>query len=161
MTAIFMALTSPISNAQAITDPILLAGQEIFDNSGGFPDAGATGSCASCHGDEAQGIPGFPELDTPRGVETMINTVVERMPFGDPDACLRECAENVVAYIQTFWPEPPTPTDPILLAGQEIYDNTGGFPDAGTTGSCASCHGEDTRGIPVFLNLLRLAMYRQ
>ena len=40
----------------------------------------------------------------------MIDDVVERMPLGDPGACLQECAETVVAYIQTYWVDAPAPT---------------------------------------------------
>ena len=70
----------------------IAAGQEIYDV-----------QCAQCHGPTGEGIGTFPALNTPRDVAAMTAFIASDMPFGDPDACDEDCAEDVAAYIQTFW----------------------------------------------------------
>ena len=83
---------SPIATITVTAGNPIVRGNEIYDQ-----------QCAGCHGAEGEGGDGFPALNTERDVATMIATIEQTMPRGDPAACDRQCAEDVAAYIQTLW----------------------------------------------------------
>lgn len=89
------SVPSPPSNIETVTvtagNPIVL-GQSIYGD-----------QCASCHGDDGEGADGFPPLNTERDMERMIDLIETTMPRGNPQACDRQCAEDVAAFIQTLW----------------------------------------------------------
>jgi len=90
---------SPTPNPTPTPNPVA-AGQEIYNV-----------QCAACHGPTGAGIGSFPALNTPRDVATMTAFIASDMPFGDPNACDEDCANDVASYIQTFW-EDSTDVDP-------------------------------------------------
>ena len=59
--------------------------------------------CAGCHGVNGEGIGNIPALNTEQDLETLIATITNTMPFGNPGACDRQCAEDVAAFIETLW----------------------------------------------------------
>lgn len=61
-------------------------------------------NCAGCHGAEGGGLGSFPALNTERNLDAMIATIVATMPYSNPGSCDQQCAEDIAAYIQTFWP---------------------------------------------------------
>jgi cytochrome c oxidase cbb3-type subunit 3 len=112
-------------------------------------------NCAACHGSDAKGNKGFPNLTTSSWLwggdpETIAETVrvgvnsghaesrVSQMPaFGRGGILSRTDVENVVAYVRTL--SARNPEDEILreriAAGQTIF-----------AANCAACHGEDGAG---------------
>jgi len=89
------SMPSAPSNIETVTvtagNPVVM-GQSIYQD-----------QCASCHGDDGEGADGFPPINTERDVESMISLIETSMPRGNPQACDRQCAEDVTAFIQTLW----------------------------------------------------------
>jgi ubiquinol-cytochrome c reductase cytochrome c subunit len=106
-------------------------------------------SCASCHGTQAEGIPGKgPSLAGagPAGVDFMLST--GRMPIADPDATpvratprfSRAEIDAIIDYVTSIRPGgPPIPSIDVsagdLATGNELFQ-----------GNCAACHGAAAQG---------------
>lgn len=123
----------------------------------------ATGSvlfgdnCAACHGRDAKGGRGFPNLTTnswlwggtPEAIAETIrvginsphqNTRVSQMPaFGRDGVLKRDEMENVVAYVQSLSETP--------AAGKAAADKVSAGK-AVFAANCASCHGPEAKGNP-------------
>jgi cytochrome c oxidase cbb3-type subunit III len=132
--------------AEILNDPVLLArvegtAHQLFGD-----------NCASCHGRDAAGAPGFPDLidnewiwggDIDTIMETLrvgINAThpdtrwSQMLAFGRDGILPREDIHIVADYVQSLsGAEVPAGR---LAAGADIFAN-----------NCASCHGEDGRGI--------------
>jgi cytochrome c oxidase cbb3-type subunit 3 len=110
-------------------------------------------NCSGCHGEKAQGGPGFPtltDLDWLWGGEddTIMETlrvginaphpetrVSQMMAFGRDGILTREEVRTVVDYIMSL--SGSSDVDPVRLA-----EGAGIFAD-----NCAACHGEDATGL--------------
>ncbi len=113
-------------------------------------------NCAACHGSEATGNKGFPNLTTPSWLwggspEAIAETIrvginsshpesrSSQMPaFGRDGVLPRKDIENVVAYVKSL-------SEPGSARGQEAAVAAGQKVFAGT---CAACHGEHAAGNP-------------
>jgi cytochrome c oxidase cbb3-type subunit 3 len=113
-------------------------------------------NCAACHGTDAQGRPGFPNLiaapimwgDDPETVAETIRVGIngtspetryaQMLPFGRDQMLGRAEIDAVVTYVETLWqPELVATADADMLAtGTELFAT-----------NCAGCHGEDARGM--------------
>ena len=111
-------------------------------------------NCAACHGRDAKGNVGFPNLTTASWLwggtpdqifETIrvgINSthaetrVSQMLAFGRDGMLKREEIESVVAYVHSL-SHPDEAKGDKVAAGKELFAN-----------NCASCHGEDARGNP-------------
>jgi cytochrome c oxidase cbb3-type subunit 3 len=110
-------------------------------------------NCAACHGRDAKGGKGFPNLTTNSWLwggapETMAETIrvginsdnsgsrVAQMPaFGRDKLLSNGDIENVVAYVRSLSnPATDAPADKVA-AGKAVF-----------TANCASCHGDDGKG---------------
>jgi cytochrome c oxidase cbb3-type subunit 3 len=110
-------------------------------------------NCAACHGRQGVGGPGFPNLMDDAWLwggsdEAVLTTILygvntqhpetrlsQMMAFGDTGILTRDEIRTVAAYVQSISglaePEPA-----VVAEGEQLFlDN------------CASCHGEDARGI--------------
>jgi cytochrome c oxidase cbb3-type subunit III len=112
-------------------------------------------NCAVCHGVDAKGGKGFPNLTgnawlwggTPEAIAETIrvginsphpDTRVSQMPaFGRDQLLPRAEIDNVVAYVQSL--SDPTPPPPAVAA--KIAAGKVAF-----IANCAACHGEDAKG---------------
>lgn len=113
-------------------------------------------NCAACHGTNAQGRPGFPNLvaaptmwgDDPETVAETIRVGIngthpetryaQMLAFGRDQMLSRTDIDAVVTYVETLWqPARSTEVDAEqLAAGDEVFAN-----------NCAGCHGEDAMGM--------------
>ena len=113
-------------------------------------------NCAACHGTDAQGRPGFPNLvaapimwgDDPKIVAETIRIGIngtspdtryaQMLAFGKDQMLAREDIDAVVAYVQTLsQPDLAATIDAdALLAGATLFAD-----------NCAGCHGEDAKGM--------------
>lgn len=136
------------SFAEVEADPKLLAkvreaGRTLFGD-----------NCSVCHGREAKGNVGFPNLTTtawlwggsPEAIAETIrvginsthpNSRNSQMPsFGRDGMLKRDEMENVIAYVLSLSRPTTAPPDKIA-AGKTIF-----------AANCASCHGPDAKGNP-------------
>lgn len=116
-----------------VKDPeALKIGQRLFSQ-----------NCAQCHGSDARGTRGFPNLTdndwlyggTPEKIkETLINGRVAMMP-GWIDSFGEKGVKEVAAYVLT-------------LSGRSLSERLEGMQEAGKAqfGACAACHGVDGKG---------------
>jgi hypothetical protein len=86
------SLPSNIERISVTEGNQLVRGQQIYQN-----------QCAACHGDQGQGLNGIPAINLERDLDGLIEYIETFMPLGSPDTCDRQCAEDVVTYIQTLW----------------------------------------------------------
>ena len=113
-------------------------------------------NCAACHGTDAQGRPGFPNLiaapimwgDDPEVVAETIRVGIngthpetryaQMLAFGRDQMLSRAEIDAVVTYVEILWqPELVASADQDQLAvGAEAFAN-----------NCAGCHGEDALGM--------------
>lgn len=113
-------------------------------------------NCAACHGREAKGGKGFPNLTgpswlwggTPEAIAETIRvginsahpeTRTAQMPaFGRDGMLQRADIDNVVAYVRSLSHprEAPPPADKVA-AGQDVF-----------AANCAACHGDNAKGNP-------------
>jgi cytochrome c oxidase cbb3-type subunit 3 len=113
-------------------------------------------NCAACHGTDAQGRPGFPNLiaapimwgDDPEAVAETIRVGIngthpetryaQMLAFGRDQMLSRAEIDAVVTYVETLWqPDLVASVDQDQLAvGAEAFAN-----------NCAGCHGEDATGM--------------
>jgi len=112
-------------------------------------------NCAACHGREATGNPGFPNLTTaswlwggsPEAIAETIRVGINsahpdsrssQMPaFGRDGVLPRADIDNVVAYVKGLSdPAAARGEAQAVAAGQKVFATT-----------CAACHGEDATGI--------------
>lgn len=111
-------------------------------------------NCAPCHGTDATGRPGFPNLvdgdwiwggDYEMLMETLrvgINAdhpetrVSQMLAFGRDGMLSRDDIRTVVAYVQSLSGVAPEATPETLAAGAELF-----------AANCASCHGDDGAGM--------------
>lgn len=109
-------------------------------------------NCAACHGRNAQGGKGFPNLTTgswlwggdpatiAETIRVGINSahpdsrVAQMLAFGRDGMLPREDIDKVVAYVRSLSAAPDAPAEPIA-DGKEIY-----------AANCASCHGDEGKG---------------
>lgn len=111
-------------------------------------------NCGACHGIEATGGPGFPNLAAkswlwggePEAIEETIrvginstndDTRVSQMPaFGRDGVLQQDQIVNVVAYVRSLSGAAPAPGDADrIAAGGEVFD-----------ANCSTCHGADAKG---------------
>jgi len=110
-------------------------------------------NCAACHGRDARGGPGFPDLTTPSWLwggtpEEIAETIRvginsghpqarnAQMPaFGRDQVLPRADIENVVAYVLSLSQPGAKPAAGNAEAGKAVF-----------TATCAVCHGPDARG---------------
>ena len=111
-------------------------------------------NCGACHGIEATGGPGFPNLAAqswlwggePEANEETIrvginsandDTRVSQMPaFGRDGVLQQDQIVNVVAYVRSLSGAAPAPGDADrIAAGGEVFD-----------ANCSACHGADAKG---------------
>jgi cytochrome c oxidase cbb3-type subunit 3 len=134
--------------AQIQADPQLMAvvrqtGHTLFGD-----------NCAACHGREAQGGKGFPNLTTdswlwggtPEKIAETIRVGInsthpdsrtsQMLAFGKDSMLPRGDIENVVAYVRSLSMKSDATMEQ-LAAGQDIFAK-----------NCASCHGEKATGNP-------------
>lgn len=135
------------SFAEIESDPKLMAvvrqtGRTLFGD-----------NCAVCHGRDAKGGRGFPNLTTatfmwggsPEQIAETIkvginsanpNSRVSQMAaFGRDQVLKREDIENVVAYVMSLSTPPRKATFGNVAAGKAVFD-----------GNCIACHGPDAKG---------------
>lgn len=113
-------------------------------------------NCAACHGTNARGTPGFPNLvaapvmwgDDPETVAETIRVGIngtstetryaQMLAFGRDQMLARADIDAVVRYVETLsQPDLAATMDPAdLAAGAELF-----------AVNCAGCHGEDARGM--------------
>ncbi|HEX6119230.1 MAG TPA: cytochrome-c oxidase, cbb3-type subunit III, partial [Dongiaceae bacterium] len=109
--------------------------------------------CAACHGRNAQGGPGFPNLTTaswlwggdPASIAETIRVginsahpetrVSEMLAFGRDGMISRDDVDNVVAYVRTLSHQAVDASPAQIAAGKAVF-----------AANCASCHGEDGTG---------------
>ncbi len=124
---------------------VRLAGRVLFSD-----------NCAVCHGSDAKGAKGFPDLtdtawlwggDTETVMETLrvgINSLhsdtrfAEMPPFGLDQTLTRDQVEDVVAYVMALAAAaaPGNGTEAATAPGREIFAE-----------NCVPCHGENGKGI--------------
>jgi cytochrome c oxidase cbb3-type subunit 3 len=112
-------------------------------------------NCAACHGVNATGGPGFPDLAAkawlwggePETIEETIRVginstnedtrISQMLAFGRDGMLSREQIGDVVAYVRSLSAEGTQTGDAAQLsAGEEIF-----------AANCASCHGDDAKGM--------------
>jgi cytochrome c oxidase cbb3-type subunit 3 len=110
-------------------------------------------NCAVCHGRDAKGGKGFPNLTTasfmwgssPEQIAETIRVginstnpdsrVSKMLAFGRDQVLKREDIENVVAYVLSLSTPPGKSTFGNAAAGKAVFE-----------ANCASCHGPDAKG---------------
>jgi cytochrome c oxidase cbb3-type subunit 3 len=111
-------------------------------------------NCAVCHGIDAKGGKGFPNLTTsswlwggsPKAIAETIRVginaghsdtrVAQMLAFGRDKVLQSQDIENVVAYVQSLSAAPASgEATPALKAGKEVY-----------AANCAACHGDAGKG---------------
>ncbi len=110
-------------------------------------------NCAACHGTQAKGNKGFPDLtaastlwgDEPDAIAETIRvginaahpqTRVAQMPaFGRDQLLKRDEIDSVVSYVRSLTSNAGQPAADSSGAGKKIFAET-----------CAACHGDDARG---------------
>lgn len=113
-------------------------------------------NCAACHGTNARGTPGFPNLvaaptmwgDDPETVAETIRVGIngtspetryaQMLAFGRDHMLERADIDAVVSYVETL-------SQPELAAGMEA--DTLAYGAEVFAANCAGCHGEDARGM--------------
>lgn len=110
-------------------------------------------NCSPCHGSGAEGGPGFPNLNDNDwlwggSVDAIYATIAHGIRSEDADTRISEMPafaemlkpeeiKQVAAYV---WSLTNTPRDPAMVApGKQLF-----------TDNCASCHGEDAKGLRDF-----------
>jgi cytochrome c oxidase cbb3-type subunit 3 len=109
-------------------------------------------NCAACHGRNATGSKGYPNLTTHSWLwggspETIAETIrvginsahpetrtSQMMAFGRDGVLKRDEIENVVAFVRSLSNPTAAPADKVA-AGKEVF-----------AANCASCHGENGKG---------------
>ncbi len=81
-------------------DPVV-SGRDIY-----------TTQCIACHGASGEGVGSFPPVNIRRDIAQMSAYIAEFMPLGTPTQCDQKCADDVSAYIATFWDNNPPDPDP-------------------------------------------------
>lgn len=112
-------------------------------------------NCAACHGVEAKGGPGFPDLGakawlwggTPEAIAETIRVginstnedtrVSQMMAFGRDGVLNRGQINDVVAYVRSLSGGVGTGDPARLKAGQEVF-----------AANCVACHGDNGKGNP-------------
>jgi len=111
-------------------------------------------NCAACHGRDAKGGKGFPNLTTaswlwggdPEAIAETIRVGInsshpktrtsQMIAFGRDGVLKRDEIENVVAYVQSLSGSTPTgATADQIAAGKKVF-----------TANCATCHGDNGAG---------------
>jgi cytochrome c oxidase cbb3-type subunit 3 len=146
--AAWTAQVEAMAYADIEADPALLlpakeAGRTLFDD-----------NCAACHGVNATGGPGFPDLAAkawlwggePETLEETIRVginsthddtrVSQMMAFGRDGILDREQVGNVVAYVRSLSGAQPTEGNAERIdAGSQVFAE-----------NCVACHGDDAKG---------------
>ncbi len=146
--SVWTAKVEQMSYADIEADPQLMhlvkeTGRTLFQD-----------NCAACHGMEATGGPGFPNLaarswlwgGTPETIEETIriginstndDTRVSQMPAFGRDGILQpDQILNVVAYVRSLSGETPLAGGTgSIAAGKEVFE-----------ANCSACHGENAKG---------------
>lgn len=115
-------------------------------------------NCAACHGRDAKGTKGFPDLTTaswlwggsPEAISETIrvginashpDTRVSQMPaFGRDGILKRDEMESVVAYVLSLSASPPTGNK---IAAEKVAAGKAVF-----AANCVACHGTEAKGNP-------------
>lgn len=137
-----------MSYADIEADPALMssvrqAGRTLFDD-----------NCAACHGANATGGPGFPDLAAkawlwggePETIEETIRVGInstnddtrssQMLAFGRDAMLDREQIGNVVAYVRSLSGALPTEgNEERIAAGKQVFAE-----------NCVACHGDDAKG---------------
>ncbi len=126
----------------ALMQPVKEAGRRLFDD-----------NCAGCHGVNATGGPGFPDLAAkawlwggePETIEETIRIGInstnadtrssQMMAFGRDGVLDRAQIEDVVAYVRSLSGLPQEGNAERIAAGQQVFAD-----------NCVACHGEDAKG---------------
>jgi cytochrome c oxidase cbb3-type subunit 3 len=148
--AIWTARIANASYAEIAADPALMnhvreTGRTLFAD-----------NCASCHGSEGKGGPGFPNLATgswlwggsPEAIAQTIRVgingtakdtrISQMLAFGRDGLLQREQVLAVVAYVRSLSGQPLVSADQARLpVGREVYAT-----------NCAACHGPEGKGLP-------------
>ncbi|PSC05990.1 cytochrome-c oxidase, cbb3-type subunit III [Alsobacter soli] len=111
-------------------------------------------NCAACHGREARGGPGFPDLTTSSWLwggdpETIAETIrvgvnsahkdsrVSQMPaFGRDKMLEPRQIEDVITYVRSLSSQPRSAPAAQVESGRDLF-----------AANCAACHGDDAKGI--------------
>ena len=80
--------------------------------------------CASCHGNEAQGVSAPPLYAWDQGRDPLIETTTQRMPLSNPELCDEECSTLIADYLLSLSPDSRltclSETQPALLPAPRL-----------------------------------------
>ena len=111
-------------------------------------------NCAACHGAQAQGGPGYPNIasaptmwgDDPETIAETIRVGIngtspetrfaQMLAFGRDQMLARDEIDAVVAYVETLSQPQAAAEGEAVASGAELF-----------AANCAGCHGEDGRGM--------------